>query len=83
MKSKKLEKKNDQVFENFKNLIHESRQLLKNHPLNRKLWRRFWKTIVAYNDGKSYSWILKSYFDVNCSENVNHHRRITNSNIEN
>ena len=41
---------------------------------NHKLWSRFWRIIVDYNNGKSYKDIMRHYF--NSSEIIKSHRKI-------
>ena len=47
-----------------------------------KLFRRFWKTISAYEQGLSYAKVPQLFFSNHCSQTVVFHRRITNSNID-
>jgi hypothetical protein len=47
-----------------------------------KLFRRFWKTVKAYGDGKHYSEVLTMFFSGLCKDNIIGHRKITNANID-
>ena len=57
-------------------LLKETREIIKVHILSRKLWRRFWNTIEAYNNGDSCADILKKYFGLRYKAEIMDHRRI-------
>lgn len=60
-------------------LIQSSRSNFIEKNVAIKLFRRFWRMLVAYDRGDSYEQILKSYFSSFCKGAVQHHRRIPNS----
>ena len=47
-----------------------------------KLFRRFWRTIKAYDQGKNYLEVLTMVFSGFCNDKIISHRKITNTNIE-
>jgi len=61
--------------------LSETKDLIKDHVLVEKLWRRFWNTIEGYKAGQSCIDILKMYFSYRCKENIQEHRRISNTNL--
>jgi len=73
-----IRKKNDQNFNNYRNLINEHRLIITTSTLNAKLWRRFWHTLEAYNMGKTYQEVLKLYFGSKSKANIAEHRKIHN-----
>ena len=44
------------------NLKDESRTCFKQKELNKKLIRRFWRCLIAYQQGLSYIEVLRIYF---------------------
>ena len=48
-----------------------------------KLFRRFWRTIRAHDQGKDYLEILTIFFSRLCNDKIMSHRKITNTSIEN
>jgi len=71
-----IRKNTDQTFNALRRLLVEAREHLKTHPLIPKLWRRFWRTVEAYEGGVGFQQILSHYFGVKCHENVKMHRKI-------
>lgn len=71
-----IRKNTDQSFECLRKLLVESRNNLKKHPLIPKLWRRFWRTIEAYENGVPFLNILKNYFGVKTEVKLVGHRQI-------
>ena len=63
-------------------LIKDSRTNFIEKNVAMKLFRRFWRVLDAYNRGDSYEDVLKLYFSSLCKNAVYHHRRITNSNLQ-
>jgi hypothetical protein len=47
-----------------------------------KLFRRFWRTVKAYGEGKGYQEVLTMFFSALCKDNIISHRRITNANVD-
>jgi len=48
-----------------------------------KLFRRFWRTIKAYSEGRDYLEVLAMFFSGLCKDKILSHRKITNTNINN
>ncbi len=70
-----VRKRNDQNFNNFKNLVLEdSIEEFRTIKLNIKLWGRFWKTIDLYEQNKSYEEVLQTLFGANFKFDVSSHR---------
>jgi hypothetical protein len=76
-----IRKHTDQTFESLLRLLPISRENFISKSIYLKLFRRFWRTIEAYYNGKTYSEVLKMYFSGLCKENIISHRRITNTNM--
>ena len=73
--------RSDQTFPKMLQLIDESRLSFCQEPIVLKLFRRFWKTLAAYNEGKSYEEVLTFYFSHLCKSEVQSHRKITNTKL--
>ena len=58
------------------NLVDQSRQNFSQKFIHLKLFRRFWKALQAYHDGKSYEQVLKLFYSNLCVGKINAHRRI-------
>ncbi len=43
-----------------------------------KLFKRFWRVLRAYKDGKSYGLVLKTYFSGKSKEQIEQHIKLTN-----
>jgi transposase len=69
----------DQRYQTMLNLIDESRTCFKQKELNKKLIRRFWRCLIAYQQGLSYIEVLRIYFSGKSKEKIESHRKITNS----
>ena len=65
----------------YKNLLNETKDIIKESTLVKKLWRRFWHTIGAYKEGASCLEVLQKYFGSRCKANVQEHRQILNTKI--
>jgi transposase len=76
-----VRQRNDQTFSTMLTLIPKSREHFHEKDLQLKLFRRFWRTLQAYNQGQSYSEILKLFFSNLCVDDVVLHRRIPNANL--
>jgi hypothetical protein len=48
-----------------------------------KLIRRFWKAMIAYEEGRTYAEVLNFFYSNHCSGAVVSHRKISNSNLDN
>ena len=57
-----VRKRNDQKYDTMIRLIHESRINFEERQVYLKLFRRFWKCLEAYDEGKSYSEVLQLFF---------------------
>ena len=78
-----VRKHNDQTFNKMVTLINDSRSNFVEKHVYVKLFRRFWKTLNAYNEGKDYKEVLTMFFSNLCKDTVISHRKITNTNIDN
>jgi hypothetical protein len=63
-------------------LIPKSREDFQEKNIQLKLFRRFWRTLEAYNQGQSYSEVLKLFFSNFCVDDVISHRKVTNANLD-
>ncbi|CAF3407145.1 unnamed protein product [Rotaria socialis] len=77
-----VRKKSDQTFPTMLRLISESRDNFKERKIHMKLFRRFWRSIDAYSQGKSYAEVLSLFFGQACKSDVVSHRKITNSKLK-
>ncbi|CAF2242534.1 unnamed protein product [Rotaria magnacalcarata] len=77
-----VRKRTDQTFPTMSTLIKDSRNNFIEKNVAMKLFRRFWRTLEAYDRGDLYEEALKLYFSSLCKNGVYHHRRITNSNLQ-
>ena len=73
--------KNDQTFPTIVRLIPDSREYFFNKNLHYKLFRRFWRTLNAYDQGNIYAEILRMFFSGLCKYEIASHRKVTNSNL--
>lgn len=78
-----VRKYSDQTFNKMVQLIPQAKSNFVEKNLFMKLFRRFWTTITAYEQGQSYAKVLELFFSNHCSQAVISHRRITNSNLDN
>ena len=76
-----VRKYNEQIFNTFVKLISQSRDVFEEKKISLKLFRRFWKAVDAYNEGKSYSEVLQLFFSNLCKGEAIIRRRITNTNL--
>ena len=77
-----VRKRTDQTFTKMITLIDESRDNFVNKNVYVKLFRRFWRTLGAYDKGQTYEQLLKLFFSNLCKETVQSHRKITNTNFD-
>ena len=77
-----IRKHTDQTFEKMKILTDKSLDNFTSGNTNFKLWRRFWRILALYKDGKSYEEVLKSLFGSKQTGKDSNHLRIRN-NLEN
>mgnify|MGYP006897134871 CR=1 FL=1 len=76
-----IRKRTDQTYNTFLRLMAEARINFHHQNIHIKLFRRFWHSIEAYQQGKTYQEVLQQFFDNRCSATVKSHRRITNSRL--
>ena len=77
-----VRKYSDQTFNKMLQLIPQAKANFIENNIFIKLFRRFWKTMSAYEQGQSYAKVLQLLFSNDCSQTVISHRRITNSSID-
>ena len=73
--------KTDQTFPTMLRLIPQSRENFEQRYIQMKLFRRFWRCIEAYSQGKSYGEILTCFFSQLCQVAGVSHRKVTNSKL--
>ena len=73
--------KTDQTFPTMLRLIPQSRENFEQRYIQMKLFRRFWRCIEAYSQGKSYGEILTFFFSQLCQVAGVSHRKVTNSKL--
>ncbi|CAF3196935.1 unnamed protein product [Rotaria socialis] len=76
-----VRKMTDQTFPTMMRLIPESQDNFVTKQVHLKLFRRFWQSLDAYQQGKSYGDVLKLFFSGRCNSTIISHRKITNSAI--
>ncbi|CAF4797658.1 unnamed protein product [Rotaria sp. Silwood1] len=76
-----VRRKTDQTYTTMLKLIVESRENFRDKEIHLKLFRRFWKCLLAYKDGQSYAKVMKMFFGTKCEGTVKSHTRISNSNL--
>ena len=76
-----VRRKSDQTFPTMLRLIPESRENFKEREIQMKLFRRFWRSINAHSQGKTYGEVLSFFFSQLCKPEVVSHRKITNSKL--
>jgi hypothetical protein len=67
-----IRKHTDQTFPTLRKLLMEARDNLYDHILIPKLWRRFWKEIEDYSNGRDFYEILTEHFGAKCRVGVGH-----------
>jgi transposase len=75
-----VRKHNTQDFRALHKLINEAMHSYKSSNLNFKLWKRFWKTLDAYNSGKTYQEVLQTFFGAKSSANIISHKKVLHFN---
>ena len=63
-------------------LIKEARLNFEIKELDRKLQRRFGKTLHGYSSGQNYKQILGLFFSSLCIDEIISHRKVTNADVE-
>ncbi|CAF1386639.1 unnamed protein product [Didymodactylos carnosus] len=79
---KNVRKHSEQSFPKMIELVEEARQHFQDKKIDRKLQRRFWRTLHAYNDGQDYKQVHCMFFSTLSKPNLISHRKITNSNLD-
>jgi hypothetical protein len=77
-----IRKETDQSFQKLIILMPEAKQNFIDREIHLKLFRRFWKTIQAYSEGKDYREVLTMFFSGLCKDKIISHRKITNANLD-
>jgi transposase len=77
-----IRKYTDQSFEKLQDLTNESLIKFKETGYNFKLWRRFWRLLALYKEGKSYEEVLQSLFSKKSQGTAKYHLKVTNSLID-
>ncbi|CAF3381807.1 unnamed protein product [Rotaria socialis] len=77
-----IRKNTDQTFQALVSLMEEAKENFTERHIHLKLFRRFWKTIKAYSEGKDYLEVLATFFSGLCKDKILTHRKITNANID-
>ncbi|CAF2091676.1 unnamed protein product [Rotaria magnacalcarata] len=81
--SKQFIRKNTyQTFQALVSLMEEAKENFTERDIHLKLFRRFWRTIKAYSEGKDYLEVLTTFFSGLCKDKILSHRKITNANID-
>jgi hypothetical protein len=77
-----IRKYTDQSFDKMRELTNESLEHFIQCKYNFKLWRRFWRLLALYKDGKTYEEVLQSLFAKKSQATAKYHLKVTNSLIE-
>lgn len=73
--------RSDQTFPSLLRLLPESRKNFEQRKIPMKLLRCFWRSLDPYNQGSSYSAVLKFFFSQLWEPSVVSHRKITKSRL--
>lgn len=76
-----VRRKSDQTFPTMLRLISESYGNFEDRKIHMKLFRRFWSSLDAYSQGKTYGEVLSLFFSQTCKQDVLSHRKIKNSQL--
>ena len=77
-----VRKRSEQNFPKMISLIKDARLNFEVKQLDRKLQRRFWKTLYGYRSGQNYKQILDLFFFSLCIDEIISYRKITNADVE-
>jgi len=77
-----IRKHTDQSFQRLISSMAEAKANFVGKQIHLKLFRRFWRTVKAYGEGKDYREVLNMFFSGLCKDNIISHRKITNANID-
>ncbi|CAM4968055.1 unnamed protein product [Rotaria socialis] len=78
-----IRKHTDQSFQKLTTLMPETKENIIQKQVYLKCFRRFWRTIKAYDQGKDYLEVLRMFFSGLCNDQIVSHRKITNTNLDN
>ncbi|CAM2708841.1 unnamed protein product [Rotaria socialis] len=78
-----IRKHTDQSFQKLTTLMPETKENIIQKQVYLKRFRRFWRTIKAYDQGKDYLEVLRMFFSGLCNDQIVSHRKITNTNLDN
>ena len=78
-----IRKYTDQSFRRLITLMPAAKVNFIEKHIHLKLFRQFWRTIKAYDQGKDYLEVLTMFFSGLCNDKIISHRKITNTSIEN
>jgi hypothetical protein len=70
-------KHGDQTFEKMKKLLEQAREDFCQKEMVKGLLRRFWRAVVDYHAGKSYSYVMTTHFSGRHKTDITSHRRIS------
>ncbi|CAM4804123.1 unnamed protein product [Rotaria magnacalcarata] len=76
-----IRKRTDQKYHTMIKLMKESRTNFEQKEVHLKLFRRFWKCLEAYDQGKTYSEVLQLFFSKTCTGTNTGHLKVTNTNL--
>ena len=62
-------------------LMAEARTNFEQRLVHLKLFQRFWHSLEAYGQGKTYGGVLQLFFSKNCSGTNREHLKIRNTNL--
>ena len=74
-----IRKNTDQSFVKMRNLSDESLIIFQQSDYNFKLWRRFWRLLALYKDGKSYEEVLQTLFSHKSEARAIYHLKVSNT----
>jgi transposase len=72
-----IRKHGDQTFETMKKLLVKAREDFHQREIVKGLLRRFWRAVIDYNEGKSYSHVITTHFSGRYKTDITSHRRIS------
>jgi transposase len=67
----------DQTFEKMKKLLDEAREDFCKKEMVKGLLKRFWRAVIDYKAGQSYSYVMKTHFSGRYKAEITSHRRIS------
>lgn len=76
-----IRKRTDQTYKSLLKFYKESREEFERENLYMKLIRRFWRCLLAYNQGQDYAHVIKEFFSNKSKAKNKQHLIISNANI--